>query len=94
MNPGYYRDIVTVQTESTVVGADHRQTVSFVDGESFWCRLKLQGGFEITEDMIIRGESQFEVRCEYNPVAAALKTNQRLKVGTRNDLIFRSIFPA
>lgn len=93
MNPGYYRDYVTVQTESTVVGSDYQHTTTYADGDSFWARIELDSGFEITDDLVLQGESQFTIKCEFNPIAAAIKTSDRLKIGTRDDLILRVSSP-
>ena len=87
MNPGKYRDLVVLQEVSVVVGDDYGQTPTYTDGESFWANIMLNGGFEVLDGMVLQGETQFRIRCEWNPIAAAIRTNQRLKVSTRDDLL-------
>lgn len=87
MNPGRFRDLIVVQTKTTTIGDNYEQTPVYTDGSQFWGEVKLRGGLEIADDMILQGQTQFHVRCEWNPIAAAIRTDQRLKLKTRNNLI-------
>jgi len=87
MNPGKYQDLIIVQTAGTEIGDSYEQTPIYTDGPQFWAEVKLLGGFEIAENMIMRGQNQYRVRCEWNPIAAGLKTDQRLKLAHRDNAI-------
>lgn len=86
-NPGRYRDLITLQTEQVTVGENYAQTVVFVDAGQFWAEVKTVGGFEVLDTLVMQGQAQFRVRCEWNPIAAAIQTNQRLKLENRNGLL-------
>lgn len=87
MNPGRFRDLVVVQTVTTTIGSNYEQTPVFVDGGKFWAEVKIRGALELPDDMILQGLTQYHVRCEWNPIASSIRTDQRLKLETRNGLI-------